>query len=200
MENEVRKKYKTKAKDSFRTKKNLFLFQVVTDKKITFSEKDFENFSITNDLVLRYTSEYWQQPTDYEINGLRISAIIEKFEILEKENSDLLNRLENSYINNFSEIYPEIEFENLLSKTKCHYCNITIQEIDQLGGNKKLYKKTLRGWKLEIDRLNSNFEYKPDNCVISCYWCNNAKTDEFTELEFVKIGKEIRKVWEERLK
>jgi len=33
-----------------------------------------------------------------------------------------------------------------------------------------------------------------------CYWCNNAKTDEFTEEEFSKIGREIRNIWDDRLK
>ena len=60
-------------------------------------------------------------------------------------------------------------------------------------------EKNFRGWNLEIDRLNSNFEYKPDNCAMACYWCNNAKTDEFTEDEFMVIGEAIKNVWRERL-
>lgn len=34
---------------------------------------------------------------------------------------------------------------------------------------------------------------------MACYWCNNAKTDEFTAEEFKEIGKEIRKIWDVRL-
>jgi hypothetical protein len=30
----------------------------------------------------------------------------------------------------------------------------------------------------------------------SCYLCNNAKTETFTEAEFAKIGKVIEAVWE----
>jgi len=77
---------------------------------------------------------------------------------------------------------------------------LQFKKINQLAINRKLYKKNERGWKLEIDRINSNLEYKPNNCVMACYWCNNAKTDEFTYEEFKEIGKEIRKVWETRLK
>jgi hypothetical protein len=52
---------------------------------------------------------------------------------------------------------------------------------------------------LEIDRKNSNFEYSENNCVLACYWCNNAKTDEFTFEEFQIIGTTMRYVWQKRL-
>ena len=38
-----------------------------------------------------------------------------------------------------------------------------------------------------------------ENCVVCCYWCNNAKTDEFNYYEFIPIGKEIQRAWEARL-
>jgi hypothetical protein len=40
---------------------------------------------------------------------------------------------------------------------------------------------------IEIHRKNSNKEYTKDNCVISCYWCNNAKTDGFTYEEVGEV-------------
>jgi len=43
------------------------------------------------------------------------------------------------------------------------------------------------------DHDKSNYLYLPapyndTNCVFACYWCNNAKTDAFTEKEFKPIG------------
>jgi len=35
---------------------------------------------------------------------------------------------------------------------------------------------------------------------MACYWCNNAKTDEFDGDEFKEIGEAIKKVWKKRLK
>ncbi|MDR0560263.1 MAG: hypothetical protein LBG92_08825 [Prevotellaceae bacterium] len=35
--------------------------------------------------------------------------------------------------------------------------------------------------------------YNSENCVLACAWCNNAKTDAFTEEEFKPIGKMIGK-------
>jgi hypothetical protein len=35
---------------------------------------------------------------------------------------------------------------------------------------------------------------------MACYWCNNAKTDEFTAEEFEHIGIAIGELFKERLK
>ena len=61
---------------------------------------------------------------------------------------------------------------------------------------KRLYS---RGRKMEIERIDSFAGYINGNIQLCCYWCNNAKTDEFDYNEFVPIGKEIQKVWEARL-
>jgi len=200
MKSEIRQKYRAKAKDSFKTRKNLFVFHSVINGLSEINKSDFERFDISEDLVKSYTSEYWQQEPDYQINGLRISEIETTINVIEKNYADLIKELETNYVDSFSSVFPETDFEKLVSERQCHYCKITVDEIEELGEKRLLYKKTLRGWNLEIDRLNSNFEYTPKNCVMSCYWCNNAKTDEFTEAEFLRIGAEIKKVWEDRRK
>lgn len=76
---------------------------------------------------------------------------------------------------------------------KCCYCNSTQSEIE------KFYNKTLskrngtRGKTLEIERIKDT-EYTRENCLLSCYWCNNAKSDVFTFDEFKSIGKAIGKI------
>lgn len=50
-----------------------------------------------------------------------------------------------------------------------------------------------------MDRKVSNREYTADNCVMCCYWCNNAKTDEFTDQEYQLMGDAMRNIWQERL-
>jgi len=73
---------------------------------------------------------------------------------------------------------------------KCCYCGSTDKEIE------RFYKKTIskrngtRGKTLEIERINDT-PYTRDNCKLSCYWCNNAKSDVFTYDEFQIIGKAI---------
>ena len=53
-----------------------------------------------------------------------------------------------------------------------------------------------RVYTMEIDLIKPKCEYSKDNVILACYWCNNAKSDEFPELEFFnKRGPGIGKVW-----
>jgi len=203
MDSKLKQKYISKAKDSFKTKMNLFLFDLALNNKDCFELIDFYNFKIIEDLVLKYAAEYWQKFDDDLIGHSFVKEIYKNIEGLKKSKTDLIKLAEINYLNSFSTIFPENKFADLLNDEKghCHYCKITIQEIINLTENKKLYKKNFRGWSLEIDRKNSNFEYTPDNCVMACYWCNNAKIDEFSYDEFKKfVGPSIQKIWENRLK
>ena len=194
-------KYQAKAKSSFTTKLNLYLFdKAIRNDWESINLDNFNSFIIIHELVDIYTTEYFQNNTTDLINGLTIDSIYKKIVSKEKELAPLINLLRDDYIHlQFKKVFPENEFENLLEHKTCTYCGISEQEIKILANNKQLRKKSLRGWTLEIDRRDSNFEYNKDNCIMACYWCNNAKTDEFTENEFKEIGKEIRKVWESRL-
>jgi hypothetical protein len=85
------------------------------------------------------------------------------------------------------------------AEQRCHYCGITQEQIDKLhlGLNNK---RTTRGRTLEIDRKIADESYSNiSNLTYSCYWCNNAKTDTFTEEEFKIIGQAIGTVWKQRL-
>jgi len=82
----------------------------------------------------------------------------------------------------------------------CHYCGITTEQLSLLWARYPNLTKRKRGKKLEIDRREPNLPYNiTDNLVFSCYWCNNAKTDTFSDTEFVKIGQIIKEIWRERL-
>lgn len=83
----------------------------------------------------------------------------------------------------------------------CHYCGITQEELIKLHELGISNKRTTRGRTLEIDRKLPNEEYTNiQNLTYSCYWCNNAKTDTFSEEEFMVIGKAISIVWKRRLR
>jgi hypothetical protein len=80
----------------------------------------------------------------------------------------------------------------------CHYCGTTNQrsnDLYQLQRTGKRYDATRggkRGRRLELDRKNANRSYDDlDNLVWCCYWCNNAKSNFFSEEEFVPIGAAI---------
>lgn len=200
MNSKEKNRYKAKGKDSFKTKLNLFLFDFVVNSRTDFTEDHFNSFEITDELVLEYTGTYWQQQHDFEIKGKTVASIYKDMQLIRREHSELIKSLQHDYIlDKFPVIFPENQFKELVSGHQCHYCGISSKEVDELADKKLLYKKNERGWNLEVDRLNSNYEYTRENCVMACYWCNNAKTDEFTEEEFQEIGRSIKKVWEKRL-
>jgi len=66
----------------------------------------------------------------------------------------------------------------------------------QLPGNTEIYyertfRKGRRGVRLEVDRMDSDGCYSPDNCILACYPCNHAKSDVFSYQEVMEIGQAI---------
>jgi len=206
MEKELTSKFKAKASDSFNTKWKLFLFDYVVYKKDSedLSLSSFRVFRISNNLINLYTTEYWQKDKEDFINEdlkIKVDVIYKTLKILNESQKELNKDCRTDYINNYEElIFNKEDFKKLLSQESCGYCGMTREKVDQLFEKKMLYKKNERGWNLEIDRKNSNLEYTKDNCVMCCYWCNNAKTDEFTYSEFKEIGLAFKQVWDKRLK
>ena len=85
----------------------------------------------------------------------------------------------------------------------CKYCSLPENLLDDLhnqeGHINKRYPQ--RGKSLEIDRMQSDLPYTViENLVLACYWCNNAKTDEFFDDEFNSIGLAIGTMLKDRLK
>jgi len=79
----------------------------------------------------------------------------------------------------------------------CHYCGISESDFIKIWGG---FYGDKRGKVLEVDRKDNNQGYNIQNCVLSCAICNNAKSDKFTYEEFLKVGKAIKGVWQQRKK
>lgn len=99
---------------------------------------------------------------------------------------------------------PQVSFwdfyDRMTSSNCCHYCGISTSELGQLFHRRLIRTKRNRGRELEVDRMDPNADYTQlDNLVLACYWCNNAKTDEFSEEEFRPIGKVIGETLRSRL-
>jgi len=201
MEKDREKKYKEIAIRSFETKLTMFLFNkaIIVGKLNDIDKSEFNNFIITDDIVLKYTAEYWQKPRDSYLGNLKIDDIYTLIKGFKESHKSDMENLKFEYLNDFERVFNKNQFENLLNTETCEYCGISKSKIELLAKQKKLFKKNERGWSLEIDRKNSNFEYSFKNCVMACYWCNNAKTDEFTVEEFKLVGKAIAQIWEKRL-
>jgi 5-methylcytosine-specific restriction endonuclease McrA len=139
-----------------------------------------------------------------EILGIDRSEVSRYWEEL-KEQREYLSNLRKIWKSKFektelTESFWEFKkwYEN--TEKKCFYCGITETQINELFNRKKIYTKRNRGKKLEIERLLPNEPYHNiKNLVLSCYWCNNAKTDTFSSEEFKIIGKVIGEIWNKRL-
>ena len=102
------------------------------------------------------------------------------------------------FYNVIKEQYNSQTKENLKSKLKwlkgdnnlqekcCYYCGISEQILTILYNVKEFRTKRNRGEWFEIDRKetkdNKNI-YSSNNMVLSCYYCNNHKSDVISALE-----------------
>lgn len=120
-----------------------------------------------------------------------------------KEDREQLSKVRKVWVKKCSEATFD-QFYNWYTTIvrECHYCRINEEQIATLIEKGEIHTKrlTTRGRTLEIERLEPNKPYDDtNNLVFCCYWCNNAKTDEFTEQEFKTIGNCIAEIWEKRL-
>lgn len=85
---------------------------------------------------------------------------------------------------------------------QCEYCLIKESEIKTLISQGKIYTKrlTTRGRTMEVDRKDPKGHYEIKNLIMSCYWCNNAKTDEFSYDETMQKKGKSYAIWKNRLK
>lgn len=195
-------KYREIGKRSFKSKWKVYLFERTIHSELDkINNQDFNLFQLCSKSIKRYVNEYWQEFEDHKIKGMKISEIYNSMKSYEQKHLLDIAKFERHYIEyEFPQTFCKSEFDSLIQVEECWHCGITKVEIEELGKQQKLRKKNLRGWNLEIDRLEPNKEYSESNCVMSCFWCNNAKTDEFSEEEFKAIGKEIGIALRGRLK
>lgn len=201
-------RYNQKAKSSFKARFDLLLYERITNEVYEeITTEELEEFEIIHHkkLLNEYIHVYWQQASikDSVIRGKTIDQIYLEMKAWREHHKSNIDNLLKHYIDNiYDTVFPKAEFFQMVENAeKCEYCHITTEQINELIEKQKLFKKHItRGWSFEIDRKEANLEYTKGNCVICCYWCNNAKTDEFSFDEFKNIGIEIQKIWHGRLK
>jgi hypothetical protein len=92
--------------------------------------------------------------------------------------------------------------EIYFNENKCHYCKTSILDIRMLLNAGLIAGRLvkgggLRGPNFEIDRMNPNGIYEWRNCVLSCYYCNNDKSNTFDYQTYIDIiGPAKRHAWQ----
>jgi hypothetical protein len=158
------------------------IFNKIGVKKL---KQQFPN--LANSISLWYKSDRYSKIQGYK------TFLINKLNQIKEEGEDVIMDSQHLYfLFQWWESTPRV----------CYYCSLPenfLEELHTLPGhiNKRFPK---RGKSLEIDRKQPDLPYSViENLVLACYWCNNAKTDTFTEQEFVLLGQVFKGIWENRL-
>ena len=196
----AQEKYRALIDRSFENRIRLLLYlKCIKEKNPEFALTD----KIFNEIDVSLETEYKK---DYQNMGV----IRDRNKIIKSWRNDKMN---NEKLINLKKLF-EVSFRKTLTwnefKAKygedsndrqCCYCKVKETQLEQMIRDGEINTKRLysRGRKMEIERIDPFVGYINGNIQLCCYWCNNAKTDEFDYNEFVPIGKEIQKVWEARL-
>jgi hypothetical protein len=108
---------------------------------------------------------------------------METYEYEQKEKSRVENLFSTKHKNGFKTKEDFSDWYILTLRKQnycCYYCETSIFDINRLIDDKKLKERKIGyGWRgrvLEIDRKTNGKGYNSDNCVLSCYYCNNDKS------------------------
>jgi len=197
------KKYQNIKKRAFGTFIDLFLIcTFIQDKSLSnANEENFLSFDYEDERMPKALKAYQLGKNTDEFEGTTVSELDKEIE--KWYNTNDLHRFKLIFFkdkiiseNDFKAFYNEDDFDR-----ECMFCEIKKSEIELLIKSGLIQTKRLinRGKTMEVDQLVPYKGYVSGNIVTCCYWCNNAKSDEFTFGEFKEIGKEIRKIWEARL-
>lgn len=94
----------------------------------------------------------------------------------------------------FIDLYDFLDWYKEKEK-KCFYCGLSERESQNIVHNGLLKSKRFpiqgmfsqgvnRGYWLELDRKDPYGKYSRQNCELSCYFCNNDKSDVFNEEQY----------------
>ena len=122
-----------------------------------------------------------------------------------KKSRKTTNKIGELSIVGFSNAVSFDDFKNWFKQSAfndgCYYChthNARSKELYQMQREKHRYDATRggkRGRRLELDRKDPSLAYDDlKNLVWCCYWCNNAKSNFFSEAEFRPIAEAIGEV------
>lgn len=179
--------------------------KVCLEKSMNQELKTYIDYEIPKDAIKEFKKPYFRDPDTKEkgLKGIRErNRIIRKWKDTHKNEVKFFKKAYKEY---FKKQLSMGDFRKIYGKNdenrKCEYCEITENDIRNLTEKKQIKTKRyyIRGETMEVDRKDPNRKYEKNNIILTCYWCNNAKTDEFSYCEFKKIGKTMKIIWDKRL-
>lgn len=146
--------------------------------------------------------------------GINRSEFTENAKQIDIERTDVLKemrRIRQLYNNkqgedfefeNFNEFYNWYITQFEKQKGCCYYCKTEESVLAKLFEKKYTsVKRPNRGKHLEVERRDSDSnKYNKANCVLACYFCNNDKSDIFSENEYFEYLKNRKLFFDKQLK
>ena len=142
-------------------------------------EKKYRDIAAEYGVPTSQLTQWWDEES-------HLRMVIAKSNIL--FNSRSTGALEGKYENNFLNKEDFYDWYKVQSRV-CAYCGISEEKLTIIFDYEKgsLKTKRGRGKSLELDRVDSiSNDYSRKNCALSCYLCNNHKSDLITKDEFIK--------------
>ena len=104
--------------------------------------------------------------------------------------------------NSFKEFYEWYIGQYKKQEGACYYCETKESVIAELFKAKfTSAKRKTRGAHLEVERKDAKGnKYNKENCVLACYFCNNDKSDIFSEKEYFEYLKDRKLFFNNELK
>jgi len=204
---EINRRYQSVTKRSFERHMDLFLtayfLRSADHNLLQVTPATYESFQPTQEELISYLESH--QAKNSSIAFATASTV--------QELDDFINKwwgnygdIEATYFKIHKQFHciSQDDFQALFSaqtELACKYCGITENQFKTLIDAGQIQTKRLRnrGTTFEIDCREPSLGYTKDNLAICCYWCNNAKTDEFTEKEFKPVAKALGLIWQQRL-
>ena len=155
--------------------------------KVGISQLKRQFPNLENSIKLWYKSDRYNKIQNYK------SFLTNKLKQMTEDGEDI-------NLNN-EQLYSLFQWWETTPKV-CYYCKLQENFLEELHNQPGHINKRFpqRGKSLEIDRKQADLPYSNiPNLVLACYWCNNAKTDTFTEQEFQQLGQVMKRIWENRL-
>jgi hypothetical protein len=147
---------------------------------------------------------------DLEIKRAEFSEIVKQIDNERPEVLKEMRRIRQLYNNkkgadfefkDFNEFYNWYLTQFKKQNACCYYCKTEESVIAELFANKYTStKRPNRGKHLEVERRDSDSnKYSKENCVLACYFCNNDKSDIFSEKEYFEYLKDRKKFFDKQL-
>jgi hypothetical protein len=145
--------------------------------------------------------------------GINRSEFSENAKKIDSERPDILKemrRIRQLYNNkqgedfeftNFNEFYKWYLTQFEKQNGCCYYCKTEESVLTTLFEKKYAsVKRPNRGKHLEVERRDSDSnKYNKTNCVLACYFCNNDKSDIFSENEYFEYLKDRKLYFNKQL-